>query len=107
MYSPAGDREEETLSDISKSLTDCFDYSIFFVDEDTKRGRTADELFSIISRNSKNTHNVYGETNAIEEGFERMSRMSRMSHTKRPVLFMILVDDVDRSVERVISKIKK
>ena len=104
VYSPAGDREEETLSDISKSLTDCFDYSIFFVDEDTKRGRTADELFSIISRNSKNTHNVYGETNAIEEGFERMSRMS---HTKRPVLFMILVDDVDRSVERVISKIKK
>ena len=101
VYSPAGDREEETLGDIVRELSDCFDDSIFFVDDDTKRGRSTDELFSIISRNSKNTHNVYGETKAIEVGFEKMSKITR------PVLFMILVDDVNRSIDNIISKIKK
>lgn len=101
VYSPAGDREEETLGDIVRELSDCFDDSIFFVDDDTKRGRSTDELFSIISRNSKNSHNVYGETKAIDVGFERMSKITR------PVLFMILVDDVNRSIDNIISKIKK
>ena len=98
VYTVAGDREEEILSEISRKLTDCFDYSIFFVDEDTKRGRTTDELLSIISRNSKY---IYGETNAIDGGFDRISNISN------PVLFMILVDDVNSSVDHVISKIKK
>ena len=101
VYSPAGDREEETLGDIVRELSDCFDESIFFVDEDTKRGRSIEDLFSIISKNSKNSHNVYGETKAIEAGFEIMSKRNK------PVLFIILVDDVNRSIDNVISKMKK
>jgi hypothetical protein len=107
VYSPAGDRDDATLIEIIKTLDQSFDYSIFFVDEDTKRGRTTDELFSIVSKNSKNSHNVYGETKAIEIGFDIISGRSGRSQHNNPVLFMVLVDDVNRSIDHVISKIKK
>jgi cyanophycin synthetase len=94
-YGPAGDRDTATLQTICAMLVKTFHLPIFFVDEKTKRGKTEEELFTLMkSTGGAKSHYVYGEKNAIQEGLNRC---------KEKHLFVILVDDVEYIISHVNS----
>ena len=102
MFGAAGDREDNVIKKMSEYLYNSFDIIILFVTEETKRGRSEEELIYLMTSNidkNKNVEIVLNENDAIDKGFKYIN-------TNKNDIFVLLIDDVKNSIEYVMSKIK-
>lgn len=109
MFGAAGDRNETIIKDMTNTLYNTFDITILFVDDNTLRGKTSNELMEIMKRgisinsamssytNDKKSKYHYSEKTAIDDSF---------SHTTKNScdLLILLVDDVEISIKYIMEK---
>jgi UDP-N-acetylmuramyl tripeptide synthase len=113
MFGAAGDRNETIIKDMTNTLYNTlyntFDITILFVDDNTLRGKTSNELMEIMKRgisinsamssytNDKKSKYHYSEKTAIDDSFSHTSKNSCD-------LLILLVDDVEISIKYIMEK---
>lgn len=103
LFGAAGDRDNIVIQKMTSILYDNFDVIILFVDKDTKRGREENELFNLMLSGIKKKSNkilefANSEIKAIDIGFKYINDMDN--------IFIILVDNVTKSIDYVLNKVK-
>ena len=103
MFGAAGDRDETIIKNMTNTLHNTFDVMNLFVDNNTLRGKTSHGLMELMKSgisntsllsNTKRVEYHYSEKNAINESF-------RIANKNRNELLILLVDDVDNSIEYI------
>ncbi len=96
MYGPAGDREDNVITDIINKLYDSFDTVILFIDVKLIRGRDKNDFIKFIkSHEQKNCRFVETEKEAIDIILGSCNETTAL----------LLLDDVKNSIEYIKNKI--
>jgi cyanophycin synthetase len=107
MFGAAGDRDETIIKYMTTTLYKTFDIVNLFVDNNTLRGKTSNELMGLMKVGISNSSTQCSSTNVVKYHYSERNAINdsfKITTKNSGDLLILLVDDVDNSIKYIMKK---